>query len=540
MLSTAPVAGDNAALALVDRLAQAIAQAAQRFHSQQTAGAPYSVFRVLECVEASALPTLAEALDRMDLPAEQIVEVFIASHDLKVLNLVGGAIGRTDDGLRVRKVLLPALARELPDYAFDAVAFHGWHATGAAPWAGRGPREHDPAGNAVEALESFMTPGAQVLALGLEGPAEADAWLAALRPLAPQAGAARRMVLPGAEDASAAVVMARVEPRVPGAPRTFLVLAEDSGLGKELARRLGELGGAQCQALVLTCGAHPKAAFQDAAPATQWALALGKALDEVAATGAAFAGVVFLAGLGDETVLGTKAFGRLAKLCQAAQACEALIAGLAGAEGADAHLWVVTEGCYGGAIRPNQGTMQGFTYVIAHELPAMEARLIDLATDGGKTTSLPQALARAAEVLAFAPREKVYRVASGGVEVPRYFPLDMKTRRSRLVSPLDTEVSYFCDVSRELSTPGQVNVDFQTQDLPAPGAGHVTVDIQAAALNFRDVLIAINMLPELSFEGSYYGRHLGMEAAGVVTAVGAGVTGLKVCARWMDGRKCRV
>lgn len=56
----------------------------------------------------------------------------------------------------------------------------------------------------------------------------------------------------------------------------------------------------------------------------------------------------------------------------------------------------------------------------------------------------------------------------------------------------------------------------------------MTVEIKAAALNFRDVLIAINMLPELSFEGSYYGRHLGMEAAGVVTAVGAGVTGLKV------------
>ncbi len=60
----------------------------------------------------------------------------------------------------------------------------------------------------------------------------------------------------------------------------------------------------------------------------------------------------------------------------------------------------------------------------------------------------------------------------------------------------------------------------------------MTVDIQAAALNFRDVLIAINMLPELSFEGSYYGRHLGMEAAGVVTAVGPGVANVKV--RWLD------
>lgn len=77
-------------------------------------------------------------------------------------------------------------------------------------------------------------------------------------------------------------------------------------------------------------------------------------------------------------------------------------------------------------------------------------------------------------------------------------------------------------------TPTQVSVDFQTVTLPPPGENQVTVDIHAAALNFRDVLIAINMLPELSYEGSYYGRHLGMEAAGVVTAVGPGVTNVKV------------
>ncbi len=356
----------------------------------------------------------------------------------------------------MRKLLLPALPRELPDYAFDVVAFHGWHASGAAPWAARGPSEHDPAGNALAALESFLTPGAQVLALGVEAPEEADGWLAALRPLA---GAEAQQAVRRIEvSSSSSVVLARTQARVPGAPRTFLVLAEEAGVGKELAKRLGEVGGAQCQALVLTCGAHPKAAFQDGAPATQWALALGKALEEVEATGGGFAGVVFLAGLGDDTVLGTKAFGRLAKLCQAAQACEAAIAGLVAAaeQQRDAHLWVVTEGAYGGTIRPSQGTMQGFTYVIAHELPAMEARLIDLATDGGKTTSFSQGLARAAEVLALAPREKVYRVSSAGVEVARYFPLDIKARRSRLVSPLDPEVAYYCDVSRELSTPGQV------------------------------------------------------------------------------------
>jgi NADPH:quinone reductase-like Zn-dependent oxidoreductase len=74
----------------------------------------------------------------------------------------------------------------------------------------------------------------------------------------------------------------------------------------------------------------------------------------------------------------------------------------------------------------------------------------------------------------------------------------------------------------------QINVSFQTHDLREPGENEVVVDIHAAALNFRDVLIAINMLPELSFEGSYYGRHMGMEAAGVISAVGRNVAGFQV------------
>lgn len=49
--------------------------------------------------------------------------------------------------------------------------------------------------------------------------------------------------------------------------------------------------------------------------------------------------------------------------------------------------------------------------------------------------------------------------------------------------------------------------------------------------SFRDVMLSISLLPELSCEGSYYGRHMGMESAGIVSAVGEGVTDLKVSPR---------
>lgn len=58
-------------------------------------------------------------------------------------------------------------------------------------------------------------------------------------------------------------------------------------------------------------------------------------------------------------------------------------------------------------------------------------------------------------------------------------------------------------------------------DLAPPPAGHITIAVEAAGVNFRDVLAALGMFP---------GRveRLGAECAGIVAAVGAGVTGLEV------------
>lgn len=63
----------------------------------------------------------------------------------------------------------------------------------------------------------------------------------------------------------------------------------------------------------------------------------------------------------------------------------------------------------------------------------------------------------------------------------------------------------------------------------------MTVEIEAAALNFRDVMISLSLLPEQSYERSYFGKNLGMEAAGVVSAVGAAVANVKVGDRVVIG-----
>jgi phthiocerol/phenolphthiocerol synthesis type-I polyketide synthase C len=57
----------------------------------------------------------------------------------------------------------------------------------------------------------------------------------------------------------------------------------------------------------------------------------------------------------------------------------------------------------------------------------------------------------------------------------------------------------------------------------APEKGQIEVEVRAAGLNFRDVMWAMGLLGDEAVEKGFAGPTLGMECAGVVTRVGAGV-----------------
>ena len=61
-------------------------------------------------------------------------------------------------------------------------------------------------------------------------------------------------------------------------------------------------------------------------------------------------------------------------------------------------------------------------------------------------------------------------------------------------------------------------------DMPEPAEGEVLIEVRAAGINYRDALLAVGMLPGWVVEAGMTGMNLGGECAGVVTAVGPGVT----------------
>jgi polyketide synthase 3/4 len=77
----------------------------------------------------------------------------------------------------------------------------------------------------------------------------------------------------------------------------------------------------------------------------------------------------------------------------------------------------------------------------------------------------------------------------------------------------------------QVRTPGDLeSLEFIAVGRVAPGAGQIEVKVTASSVNFADVLVAFGQYP--TFGG--YRQQLGIDFAGVVTAVGPGVTGHRV------------
>ncbi len=87
-------------------------------------------------------------------------------------------------------------------------------------------------------------------------------------------------------------------------------------------------------------------------------------------------------------------------------------------------------------------------------------------------------------------------------------------------------------VSVALKPPAQrgsiTGVSFERAARNSPGPGQIELEVRAAGLNFKDIAKLRGLLTDADLEGSFTGRRLGMDCAGVVTAVGEGVTDLSV------------
>lgn len=165
----------------------------------------------------------------------------------------------------------------------------------------------------------------------------------------------------------------------------------------------------------------------------------------------------------------------------------------------------------GPELDPAQAAAWGLARVLSNEHPGLALRLIDL-----HLPLVRHGAERLADELLAPGDETEVLLAEDGRWLQRVEP-----------APTLPSTAAEGEAVRLVNGPGGLDgLVLEAQPRRAPGRGEVEVAVRAAGLNFRDVLWAMNMLPEEAVADGFSGATIGMECAGTVVRVGEDVSGL--------------
>lgn len=180
------------------------------------------------------------------------------------------------------------------------------------------------------------------------------------------------------------------------------------------------------------------------------------------------------------------------------------------------------------ALNVAHAPLWGLARSLALEMPDLRTVRVDLpwtANAGSLVDSTDlDALQRSFQTDSAEDQFAVRGGATLAARLRRYVPDDT----TRNPPPISADETYRLKIGRY----GILDsLYFEPMPRKLPAAGEVEIEVRASALNFRDVLHALGMLKEHAEKlgiSSEAEMPLGFECAGVVTALGAGVDGLRV------------
>ena len=185
-------------------------------------------------------------------------------------------------------------------------------------------------------------------------------------------------------------------------------------------------------------------------------------------------------------------------------------------EGAYTRITVVTQGAQYQVMNPRASALWGAIRSIAFEPGTDEGINLQL-VDVGDASDLDMLKWVSERNL----REQELAIRHGSISVPRL----VRIPELHPVVPEDEEVTY----SLRLKTPGQISgMEWQARPAAPLGGDEVEIKVAAAPLNFRDIMVILNLLPPLAYERSALGRVVGIEGSGVVVRTGDQVTSVAV------------
>ena len=237
---------------------------------------------------------------------------------------------------------------------------------------------------------------------------------------------------------------------------------------------------------------------------TDPAALLGEVLSQSAERGVPFSGVVWRAAARGGADDATRLEAEIAHLLSAVHTVQG------GSVKVPGGLWIVTERAVatesGEPVDAAQAALWGFGRTTINEEPALRARLVDV--DGSA-----EAVQALAGLLATPVEEPELAVRQGKLLASRLLPW---ARSGNLTVPRSGDYALLPTERGAID-----NLRITEKEVPAPEDGYVQVRVEAAGLNFRDVLNVLGLYP--GDPGP-----IGGDFAGVVTQLGDGVTGVEV------------
>lgn len=189
-----------------------------------------------------------------------------------------------------------------------------------------------------------------------------------------------------------------------------------------------------------------------------------------------------------------------------------------------ATLWLVFSGALAtdsSPVRPVETGAWAFSRTLANEFPKLDVRRIDITPN----LSDDVAASEIQKILVSGTKETELQLGDQTIRAVRVEALkralDSKPSNRRTAAKLERR-----------SASGQ-RLSWQPTERKRPGAGQVEIEVEAAGLNFRDLMWSLSLLPEDMLEDGFSGPTLGLECAGRIARVGPSVENVKVGDRVM-------
>jgi NADPH:quinone reductase-like Zn-dependent oxidoreductase/acyl carrier protein len=175
--------------------------------------------------------------------------------------------------------------------------------------------------------------------------------------------------------------------------------------------------------------------------------------------------------------------------------------------------------CNGEAMPPNlgQASVWGLGRVIASERPDLHSVLVDVDAE----PAAPTVAALSCELLGKNAENEI-ALRNGQRFVPRVSAL----KPENLYMEVGAGEKPF---ALEIGSPGILDtLRYRLISRRPPGPGEAEVEVEAAGINFKDLMKAMKLLPPSYLEETFTGTELGMECSGRVVALGPDVSSVKI------------